>query len=85
MERPLVKTPQLLKILKVLRKYSEGVWLRKIAREAELSPDTVSRYVYYYLRPYLQIRELTHLPQRKVVLIKLVKEPKLVERFDFES
>jgi len=48
-------------------------------RPAIVMPDTASRYVYDHLRVYVQIRELTDGPQRKVVLVRLIKEPKMVQ------
>ena len=73
-----VSTPRMERILRVLRRYSEGgLWIRKLAREADVSPDTASRYVYDYLRLFVQIRELTDGPQKKVVFVRLIKEPQV--------
>ena len=86
MEIRLAKTPQVVRLLRALRKHAdEGIWLRKLAREAEVSTETASRYVYEYLRPYLQIRELRDIPQRKVVMIRLVREPSLFEGTRIEA
>ena len=72
-----VSTPRMERILRVLRRHSEGgLWIRKLAREAGVSPDTASRYVYEYLRRFLQVRELTDGPQKKVVFVRLLREPR---------
>jgi len=72
-----VSTPRMERILRVLRRHSEGgLWIRKLAREAGVSPDTASRYVYEYLRRFVQVRELTDGPQKKVVFVRLLREPR---------
>jgi lambda repressor-like predicted transcriptional regulator len=68
-----------MRILKVLKKHRDrGIWLRKLAREAKVSVSTASRYVYDQFRPYIQIVETADVPQKKVVMVKLIKEPKII-------
>ena len=37
-----------LKVLEIIRKNPKGIWIREIARKANLSPATVCNYLYGY-------------------------------------
>lgn len=41
-------------ILKVLAEHPDGLWLREVARKANVNPMTVSNYANTVLRPFLE-------------------------------
>lgn len=45
-------------ILTVLAKYEEGIWIRKLAKEAGIHPTTATKYVEGPLAPMVEISSL---------------------------
>lgn len=71
---PLVYTKLLGRIVKVLLKHKErGLWIRKLAREANISTRTASRYVHEVLRDYVTIQPMEK--PFKVTMVRLIEVP----------
>ena len=80
MPRPKGYNPQkIVKIVSILAKYEEGVWIRKIAAEAGMHPSTVSRYVGGMLASVIIVSELG--PEDKKPIMRIVRlKPEVLER-----
>ena len=56
------------KIIKILEKHPEGVWIRELARKAKLDKSLVSRYVNLYLKSKIKNVYKTKYPFRIIKL-----------------
>lgn len=63
---------KLIKIIKILKKHPEGVWIRELARKAKLDKSLVSRYVNLYLKNKIKNIYKTEHPFR-IIKLKNVK------------
>ena len=65
-------------LVSVLAQNTEGIWLRRLAREAKLSPATVNHYLNTALRPLV---DDTSLGGEGKVLLKVIKlKPFVIEK-----
>ena len=72
--KPLVYTKLLGGIVKVLLKHKEkGIWIRQLAREANVSTRTASRYVNEVLRDYVTLKSMKK--PYKVTMVRLIEVP----------
>lgn len=73
-------------ILQVLIANSDGIWLRRIAKETGLHPSTVSKYIDGILRPLVEDTALgDKKPFLRVIRLKAVVMEKLQEGKDLEQ
>jgi DNA-binding IclR family transcriptional regulator len=71
MSRPKGESPtKIASILGILAKYPEGVWIRKLAREANMHPTTATKYVEGSLKAMIEVSSLGEKPLLKVVRLK---------------
>jgi predicted transcriptional regulator with HTH domain len=67
MTRSLNKT-KLNRIVSILKNYPQGIWIRELARRANLDRSLVSRYVNLYLRDKIEDVYPTRKPIRIIKL-----------------
>ncbi len=67
------------RILAILAKHPEGIWLRKLALEAGMTHATVGKYVDGPLAPVVEVTALGEKPLLKVVRLKTTVFQKLEE------
>jgi hypothetical protein len=75
-------------IFKVLTKYPEGTWIRRLAKEAGVHPTTATKYVEGPLAPMVEISSLGSgegRPLLKVVRLKPIVLQRLEEGLTFEQ
>lgn len=73
------------RILAVMVKYPEGLWLRKLAREAGMTHATAGKYISGPLAPMIEITALGEKPLLKVVRLKPAVVQKLSEGMTIEQ
>ena len=56
------------KIIKILKKHTEGIWIRELARKAKLDKSLVSRYINLYLKKKIKNVYKTKHPFRIIKL-----------------
>ena len=73
-------------IVKVLTKYPDGIWVRRIAEEAALHPTTVTKYLEGVLSPLVEDvslagkeRPILRIVRLKTYVIERLREGKTVE------
>ena len=76
-------TKKIAAILNVLAKYPEGIWIRRLAKEAGVHPTTATRYVEGPLAPMVEISSLGEKPLLKVVRLKPIVLQRLEEGMSF--
>jgi DNA-binding IclR family transcriptional regulator len=73
-------------IVKVLVKYPEGIWVRKIAEEAALHPSTVTKYLEGILSPLIEDvslagreRPILRIVRLKTFVVERLQEGKTIQ------
>jgi len=61
------------KIIKILKKHPQGIWIRELARKTKLDKSLVSRYVNLYLKSKIKNVYKTKHPFR-IIKLKNVKK-----------
>ena len=73
------------RILAILAKHPEGIWLRKLAQESGMTHATVGKYVDGPLAPVVEVTALGEKPLLKVVRLKPAVQQKLGEGLTLEQ
>ncbi len=73
------------KILKILVKYPDGLWIRKLSRETNLAPSTIEYYIHYII---FEITESIGVKDKngKYFGLRIIKlKPKILETIKKEG
>jgi len=58
------------RIRKILKKYSNGLWIRELARKSNIDKSAISRYISIYMKDEIEVEILGVI---KIVRLKILK------------
>lgn len=80
MARPKGYNPKVIALLMgILASKPEGLWIRRLAKEAKIHPSTVSRYLASPLKPFVETSALGS-PDSRPLLIVVRLKPIVLQR-----